>query len=183
MFLRAFRIFPRLFLILDSDFFWQDLTVAETFYRSTNLDRPGDFFEALNSRSTIRHTGWPAWFQFMWRWILGQYSEPYDTQGARLKSKDIYRRPAWFQFMWRWILGQYSQPYDTQGARLKSKDIYLASLGFKKPRIQEGIHYTVQGVRAARHVNLVVADFAVERLASCPQSVGSSLERPNARAR
>ena len=25
--------------------------------------------------------------------------------------------------------------------------------------------------------------FAVERLASCPQSVGSSLERPNARAR
>ena len=34
----------------DSDFFLQDLTVAETFYHSTNLDRPGDFFEALNSR-------------------------------------------------------------------------------------------------------------------------------------
>ena len=47
VFLRAFRIFKRLFTILDAELFWQDLTVAENVYRSTNLDRPGDFFEAL----------------------------------------------------------------------------------------------------------------------------------------
>ena len=44
------KIVKGFFRYSTQDFFWQDLTMAETFYRATNLDRPGDFFEAVNSR-------------------------------------------------------------------------------------------------------------------------------------